>query len=473
MTEHEVDQIRKKFIWVSTLTLFAVMLLMGGCIYLFSETTIRNEAYQIMETIAENDGELPEITGDSSSEEAALDNTAASSSESAAASESEAGSTADADSSGHQSASDFSEEMEWSLEGIFGIGNVFGDTPEYIYTTRYFAVLFDADQQVEEVKTSHIAHIDEEQAEECARIALTRFFKFGSFGRYYYYTGERENGGTIVIYLDRTAQVRLVNRVLFAALSILALGTLLSFFFMRFFSKDIVKNEISNIEKQKQFITNASHELKTPLAVIRANTEMTEMLDGETEWTQSTLRQVDRMNGLIANLVQIARAQENSKGRFEPLDIVPIVSETADTFVPVARSDGKTLTKELPDSLILKADESKIRQLVSLLADNAVKYCDDGGVITVSLSKAGRTAVLAVSNDYAEGANIDYTRFFERFYRQDEAHTISSDPGKEGSGKSGFGIGLSIADSLVKSLGGTIGVTWKDGRISFECKFKS
>ena len=232
MTEHEVDQIRKKFIWVSTLTLFAVMLLMGGCIYLFSETTIRNEAYQIMQTIAENDGELPEISGSSSSEEAALDNTAASSSESAEASDSEAGSTADADSSGHQSASDFSEEMEWSLEGIFGIGNVFGDTPEYIYTTRYFAVLFDADQQVEEVKTSHIAHIDEEQAEEYARIALTRFFKFGSFGRYYYYTGERENGGTIVIYLDRTAQVRLVNRVLFAALSILALGTLLSFFFM-------------------------------------------------------------------------------------------------------------------------------------------------------------------------------------------------------------------------------------------------
>ena len=491
MTEHEINQIRKKFIWVSTLTLFAVMLLMGGAIYIFSTTTIRNEAYQIMHTIAENDGELPEITAVNEALEVSADGQTEKSDEYAAVSSTEsaaayASGSSEAAHSGHSASdgghsagqhnasdSSVSENVEWSLEGIFGIGNVFGDTPDYIYTTRYFAVLFDADQSVEEVKTSHIAHISEEQAEEYGRIALTRFFNFGSFGRYYYYTGERENGGTIVIYLDRTAQITLVNRVLFAALSILALGTLLSFFFMRFFSKDIVKNKVKNVERQKQFITNASHELKTPLAVIRANTEMTEMLDGETEWTQSTLRQVDRMNGLIANLVQIARAQENSKGKFESIDIVPIISETADSFAPIATNDGKTLTKELPESLVLKTDDSKIRQLVSLLVDNAVKYCDDAGEIKVSLNKAGRAVVLAVSNDYADGANTDYTRFFERFYRQDEAHTISSDTDQNSGGKSGYGIGLSIADSVVESLGGTIGVSWKDGRISFECKFKS
>ncbi len=488
MTEHEVNLIRKKFIWVSTATLFAVMLLMGAAIYLFSTVTIRNEAYQIMHTIAENDGELPRISfSDDASEfdtsAQALEESAQASEESAAASYS--GSTvsgsghssrrssesSDSDSSDSSEYS-FSERMEWSLEGIFGIGNVFDDTPDYIYTTRYFAVLFDENDNIEEVKTSHIAHIDEEQAEEYGLIALKRFFKFGSFGRYYYYTAHRENGGTIVIYLDRTSQITLVNRVLFAALSILALGTLLSFFFMRFFSKGIVKNEISNIEKQKQFITNASHELKTPLAVIRANTEMTEMLDGESEWTQSTLRQVDRMSGLIANLVMIARAQEHSSGKFEPIDIVPAVSETADSFVPVARSDGKTLTRDLPDSLILKSDDGKIRQLVSLLADNAVKYCDEGGEIKITLAKTGHFALLCVSNDYAEGSKVDYTRFFERFYRQDEAHTISSDPGLSGGGKSGYGIGLSIADSLVKSLGGTIDVSWADGRITFSCKFK-
>ena len=224
------------------------------------------------------------------------------------------------------------------------------------------------------------------------------------------------------------------------------------------------------MEKQKQFITNASHELKTPLAVIKANTEMQEMLDGESEWSQSTLRQVDRMNGLIGNLVQIARAQERSAGAVRAIDIAPAVRETADSFVPVAVSAGKTLTREIPDSLILKADESRIRQLTSLLADNAVKYCDDGGAILIRLAHSGRNAVLTVSNDYAEGADVDYSRFFERFYRQDESRTISTDAHGAAS-KSGYGIGLSIAESIVKSMNGSIRVSWKDGRISFTCRF--
>jgi signal transduction histidine kinase len=120
-----------------------------------------------------------------------------------------------------------------------------------------------------------------------------------------------------------------------------------------------------------------------------------------------------------------------------------------------------------------------MRQLTSLLVDNAIKYCDDGGTIKVELARSRRGAVLTVSNDYAEGANVDYTRFFERFYRQDEAHTISagtvagSSEGSSGerTGKSGYGIGLSIAESLVKSTKWSIDVSWDKGRILFTCKF--
>jgi signal transduction histidine kinase len=233
------------------------------------------------------------------------------------------------------------------------------------------------------------------------------------------------------------------------------------------------------MEKQKQFITNASHELKTPLAVIKANTELQEIMDGETEWTQSTLRQVDRMNGLIANLLQIARAQEKSDGELSQVDIAATISETADTFIPVAESEGKRLEKKIPDSLVIRSNDSSIRQLTTLLIDNAIKYCDDGGTIRVGLEQSRRGAALTVSNDYAEGASVDYSRFFERFYRQDEARTISaetvSEKAADGSQKStnrnGYGIGLSIAESLVKSLKGTIDVSWSDGRILFTCRF--
>ena len=458
MTEHEIKRIRNRFIMTSTLTLFCVMLIMGGFIYLFGTITIRNEAQQIMRYIAENDGDLPKPDAIQNNDEESQ------------------GSDTD---SGDEHDNSFTETMEWSLQSIFGVGDFFGETPDSYYTTRYFAVLFDENETVSVIKTSHIAYIDEEQAEEYARIALDRPFHFGNFGRYYYYCADRESGGTIVVYLDRTEQLSLMRRVLISVLSILGFGTFLSFFIMRLLSKGFVRTEVENVEKQKQFITNASHELKTPLAVIKANTEMQEMMDGESEWSQSTLRQVDRMTGLIGNLVQIARAQEMTDGELAPTDIAAAVSETADSFAPVAASDGKKLEKEIPDSLVIKSSDSSMRQLTSLLVDNAIKYCDDGGTIKVELARSRRGAVLTVSNDYAEGANVDYTRFFERFYRQDEAHTISagtvtgSSEGSSGerTGKSGYGIGLSIAESLVKSMKWSIDVSWDKGRILFTCKF--
>lgn len=458
MTEHEIKRIRNRFIMTSTLTLFCVMLIMGGFIYLFGTITIRNEAQQIMRYIAENDGDLPKPNAIQNNDEESQ------------------GSDTD---SGDKHDNSFTETMEWSLYSIFGVGDFFDETPDSYYTTRYFAVLFDENETVSVIKTSHIAYIDEEQAEEYARIALDRPFRFGNFGRYYYYCADRESGGTIVVYLDRTEQLSLMRRVLISVLSILGFGTFLSFFIMRLLSKGFVRTEMENVEKQKQFITNASHELKTPLAVIKANTEMQEMMDGESEWSQSTLRQVDRMTGLIGNLVQIARAQEMTDGELAPTDIAAAVSETADSFAPVAASDGKKLEKEIPDSLVTKSSDSSMRQLTSLLIDNAIKYCDDGGTIKVELTRSRRGAVLTVSNDYAEGANVDYTRFFERFYRQDEAHTISagtvtgSSEGGSGerTGKSGYGIGLSIAESLVKSMKGSIDVSWDKGRILFTCKF--
>jgi len=458
MTEHEIKRIQNRFIMTSTLTLFCVMLIMGGFIYLFGTITIRNEAQQIMRYIVENDGDLPKPDTIQDNEEESHDS--------------------DSDEEDTDDPS-FTETMEWSLQSIFGVGDFFGETPDSYYTTRYFAVLFDESETVSLIKTSHIAYIEEEQAEEYARIALDRPFHFGNFGRYYYYCADRESGGTIVVYLDRTEQLSLMRRVLISVLSILGLGTFLSFFIMRLLSKGFVRTEVENVEKQKQFITNASHELKTPLAVIKANTEMQEMMDGESEWSQSTLRQVDRMTGLIGNLVQIARAQEMTDGELAPTDIAAAVSETADSFAPVAASDGKKLEKEIPDSLVTKSSDSSMRQLTSLLIDNAIKYCDDGGTIKVELTRSRRGAVLTVSNDYAEGANVDYTRFFERFYRQDEAHTISagtvtgSSEGSSGerTGKSGYGIGLSIAESLVKSMKGSIDVSWNKGRILFTCKF--
>lgn len=539
MTEREIHRIRKKFIMISTLAFFGVMLVMGSCIYLFSTFALRNEVHQIMGYIVENDGQLPipepaapaevlsgsdvdaqaeaeaeVLSGSEADVQAEAEADVLSGSEVDAQAEVEAGAQAEAEAdvlSGNEAdtqaeaeavepgAQPPREDIDWSLRRIFGVGDITGETADSLYSTRYFAVLFDKQGEIEEVITSHIASISESTAKHYAEFVLHSPRHFDSFGRYYYHVDERKNGGKIVIYVDRSAQLTAILRIVFIALALLVIGTLLAYHFMRIFSKDIVRSEVENVERQKQFITNASHELKTPLAVIRANTEMQEMLEGETEWTQSTMRQVDRLNGLVQNLVQIARAQETATGELTVMNIAPAVLDTAESFIPVAAGDGKTLLHKISANVSMEADESMIRQLVSLLVDNAVKYCDPDGVIRVVLVRSVRTVILTVSNMYADGASVDYTRFFERFYRQDGARTISEEStpeslsspasGDVSSGgaasagnesgsyapkeKTGYGIGLSIVDELVKALHGTIHVSWKNGVISFICRFRS
>ena len=145
MTEHEIKRIQNRFIMTSTLTLFCVMLIMGGFIYLFGTITIRNEAQQIMRYIVENDGDLPKPDTIQDNEEESHDS--------------------DSDEEDTDDPS-FTETMEWSLQSIFGVGDFFGETPDSYYTTRYFAVLFDESEPDTLSKTSHVSYIEEEQAEE-------------------------------------------------------------------------------------------------------------------------------------------------------------------------------------------------------------------------------------------------------------------------------------------------------------------
>lgn len=455
MSEQRIERMRKKFILASTLSFFSVMLLMGGLIYLFITLTERNEVRQIMEYIVENDGDLPEPTlnpddqGQTVSEENSKNS----------ASDTEDTGLSD---SGSDLGRDENEEMAWSLQHFFGTGNVIVGSQDFAGRTRYFAVLFDEEDCVEEVKSRHMEDVDTEEAERYARIARKRFLRMGSFDTFYYYVAERENGGTIVVYLDRTSQIFTAYRVFYFTLILLGTGSLIAFAIMRLISHRMVRSEVDNIELQKQFITNASHELKTPLAVIRANTEMQEMLEGETEWTQSTMRQVSRMEGLIKNLVMIARAQElNSGETLQKLGLSGIVKDTAESFGSVASSEQKKLTVDVQEELYIQGDESGIRQLVSLLTDNAVKYCDAEGEIHVILKKQGKNALLTISNSFSSDKPVDTSRFFERFYREDSSHNE----------KGGYGIGLSVAESLTRQMRGKLQAEWKEQRIFFHCRF--
>ena len=436
MNAESIRQLRIRFIIIAMLSVALVELFITAFLNITNVLTTHNNIHTILDHICENGGDLP--LDDISSEH---------------------------DSSGHTAEeieNNINQGQDFSVFSIF-MNSYMSDSssPEFQYATRYLAVLYDENDEVVEIKRTHIAAFDDDQAVAYSRVAKRREKKYGIMGIYYYEYRKSADGSSIVAILDCRTQVHMMLRLFYSSL-IICIGLLLIILWpVYIFSNQLIQPELRNIERQKQFITNASHELKTPLAVIRANTEVLEMIEGENEWTESTMRQVDRMSGLIQNLVQIARAEEQAdKSDMNELNFGEIIDDIVKTFRPVAEQDGKTMATEIQGDVTIVADESVIRQLASLLVDNAIKYCDPEGTITVQVSKKGKAARLVVSNNYAAGANTDYSRFFERFYRSDQSHNTE---------KGGYGIGLSIAESIVRQYRGSISVSWKNGIISFTC----
>ncbi len=339
--------------------------------------------------------------------------------------------------------------------------------PEFEYN-QFFLFIFDAENKLVEGKSSVQNKKYISAVSEVADEILTKRGGTGHEKNFFYKRAKIDNQ-TIVAMLEGSAILASEYRMFYITLALGFFGLLITFFLVRHFSEAAIRPEIEASMRQKEFITNASHELKTPLAVIRANTEMQEVLSGENEWTQSTLRQVDHLNGLIQNLVMITKSQEKeNKSELSSINVSKAVNESIDPYELLASQTGRTIERNITPDIMLTADESKIRQLATILIDNAIKYCDEGGKIRVFLEnqksgfKSGGIR-LTVSNDYADGATTDYSRFFDRFYREDQSHNQD---------KGGYGIGLSIAESITRQYRGSIDAKWENGMISFICIMK-
>lgn len=440
MNEQAIKKLRNKFIMMQTLTLVTVMLLMSGLIYLFNVWISFNNILETTEFIINNDGFIQdaEIIYDTALGIDYTDN------------------------------SEFTNKSESYNIGVF-LQEIFGmkknnfELEKYSFATRYFYIEFDEEGNMTRIIKNHIAELSKEDAEQLGKSALDSVLSFGEFGDYYYHCANNDEGGFTVIYLESTESIHQNNRLMFSALTLVLIGILITWLVVRSMSLRAIAPEIRAAELQKRFITDASHELKTPLAVIKANTEMEEIISGETEWTQSTLRQVDRMSGLIKDLVTISKFQEKEKSELSDVDISAVVKEVVDTFTSVAKRDEKEMVNQVDSDIHMLCTGEDIRQLSSLLVDNAIKYCDDKGSVTVGLSQKSKKVTLKVSNTYKDGANVDYDKFFERFYREDKSRNID---------KGGYGIGLSIAQEIVKNYKGTISVSWENDVISFVCVFK-
>ena len=350
-------------------------------------------------------------------------------------------------------------------------------TDETPYEMRYFSVVTDTNSNIVQANYDHIATVNESEAEEMTEQVMSRKRQKGNIindnNTYAYLTrplspsetetiGEAAaDGCSLTVFLDCTR--RQYHQLMMVQLSVLmgTLSLLVFFIIVSLLSRRAIQPTIRAYEKQREFITNAGHELKTPLAVISANTEVIEMTSGQTEWTQSTLAQVQRLSTLVSRLITIAKLDEMEPADLDisqDTDLSAVLKELCGTFDPLIAQSGKTIVTDIAEGITVKGDPNALRELFSILLDNAVKYCDEGGNISLKLASVRKKAVVTVSNDLVNGEGTDPTKFFDRFYRGEESHN---------SAKPGFGIGLSMAQSITDIHKGTIASDWSDGQIHF------
>ena len=329
-------------------------------------------------------------------------------------------------------------------------------TEETKFSTRFFTVWLDKEEQVNGVNVDAVFSISEEQAREYAVAAVEKKKERGWISVYRYkrfQTGEE----TAVVFVNGAMHRTMAGRFLLTSFLVLFGSGVIILGLFILLSKRAVKPVAESYEKQKQFITDANHELKTPLTLILSNLEIVEAEIGQNEWLDDIRIEGERMGMLVNQLVTLSRMDEEQSGlAMERFDLSGAVEDTVSEFQPLAEEREKTLTAEIEPSIIYRGEENLIRRLVSILLDNAVKYCDPGGQITLSVSKR-RHPVLVVENTYRDVDQIALEKLFDRFYRADKARTFDG----------GFGVGLSIARGIARQHHGDIFVYKKNGVIGF------
>ncbi|MFC2283358.1 MAG: sensor histidine kinase, partial [Lachnoanaerobaculum saburreum] len=306
--------------------------------------------------------------------------------------------------------------------------------PDIIVQYRYFSAYVDSTNKVITMNTEHIANLSETDVIFYIRKILSGKNRYGNFTttdgqKFAYKLSLHEDESKLIVVLDTTSYIE--DRADLIDTSVFIFFSNLVFFIIIFviFSGKVMMPFMENYRNQKAFITNAGHELKTPLAIISANNELCEMIGGENEWTKSTKEQVERMTDLINRLVVLARFEEKSEEKSDVseknINFSDIVTKSANSFKSMAIKGGKNFKSNIQKNLCISGDDGAIYELVNILIDNANKYCDDGGTVGVGLLQHGITfkkAKLVVSNTYKSGKGVDYSRFFERFYREDKSH---------------------------------------------------
>lgn len=425
-----IKRLRNRFIRIATLSVAAVMLLLTVILNAANYISTDADQRQTLTLIAENRGTIPITQPDMPD--------------------------------GTQEPPDMPDgitpQPDQSDPGRRG-GPFTAETP---FATRFFVLRFQDDGTLVQADLTKIASVTEDDTAVYLNAAVKKGTGYGYCGSYRFYVTDTDDGQHLAIFLDCYQSLRAVRTVLVWSLAADALCTLLVLGLVVLLSRRAIDPVVRSAEQQKQFITDASHELKTPITVIATSLKVLEMEVGRQKWIDKARGQTEKLTSLVNSLVTLSRMdEEESPLKKEPFPISDAVWETAESFTELAASAGHPLTVQVTEGLVCCGDEYAVRQLTSILLDNAVKYAAPGSPITLTLEKSRRGVVLRTANRCEDAAHIDTAKLFDRFYRADPSRTAG-----------GFGIGLSIARSIAEGHRGSISAAVDGDTITFTAELR-
>lgn len=400
-----IKTLQKKFILITMGSLFLVMVLLVGSINFINLYQIETKLNGAIEILSDNGGQFPHF------------------------------------------------EKKDQVKDDARIG--FQMNAETQFETRYFIVEVLKNGDIQKIDTSHIAAVTSEDAQNYATKIMEANKTSGYSGIYKYAIVETQDG-YMLIFMDSRSQIQTAKLFLLISCGVAFVTLFLMFILISVFSKRILRPISESMEKQKQFITDAGHEIKTPIAIISANADVLELTGGESEWITSIRNQTIRLDKLVKNLLLLSKTDESDLKRvFTELNLSNIVTGTVESFHTVAEAQNKKISLDIKPDLKIQGDENSIQQLISTLVDNAIKYSDEGGSIKITMIQTKKGTKINVFNTTDGVVTENLNKLFDRFYRADSSRARET---------GGYGIGLSIAKSIVEAHHGKITVKSEDGK---------
>lgn len=328
---------------------------------------------------------------------------------------------------------------------------------ERVLREHYFLVSFDQTGEVTGKNFSHIFSIREEDGIELAKTVFAKKSKAGESG-YFRYQKRMKEDETTIAFLDIQDKLGSYHNFLITSITVSAVSYAVLALLIVAASMVVFRTSEESYRKQKAFITNASHELKTPLTIINTDLEIIEMDNGKNEWTESIHDQVNRLTKMTNQLVALSKLDENDLKNypFAYFSLSALAKECIDAFAPTYQKRDFTFSYEIKENVDLNGNKYLMNELLYVFFDNALKYTKEKGTINFSIKNNKNKIEMIFSNDIEENSGINPDLLFERFYRSANS-----------SKKEGSGIGLSIAKEIVDLHKGKINTVIKENRIIF------